>query len=232
VAKSTASFAYELPSRAMPERLDVSTVPVLHRPNVTLRRAVSEDVQARLALGRDPGIFEMFGVSRDAIKPMTREDAEAWVQRLIEHTYAWVIERGALIGEARLDRSEHAAPSRVLCCRHSGSRLLGQGLGTEVARLVLGYAFQQLKLHRVSLRMLACKDRAIRSYRKCGFVLEGREREAAHVNGRWHDDLRMGLLEQEFVPAGARLPATTRDPASCLASPMRRSGEKRHDRPA
>jgi hypothetical protein len=78
VAKSTASFAYELPSRAMPERLDVSTVPVpvLHGPNVTLRRAVSEDVQARLALGRDPGIFEMFGVSRDAIKPMSREDAE------------------------------------------------------------------------------------------------------------------------------------------------------------
>jgi RimJ/RimL family protein N-acetyltransferase len=54
-------------------------------------------------------------------------------------------------------------------------------------------------LHRVSVRVLAYNKRAIRSYQKCGFVIEGREREAGPVNGQWHDDVIMGLLDREFV---------------------------------
>jgi RimJ/RimL family protein N-acetyltransferase len=65
--------------------------------------------------------------------------------------------------------------------------------------LVLGHAFHDLKLHRISIRVLAYNTRAIRSYQKCGFLIEGREREAAFVNGRWHDDIIMGLLEHEFT---------------------------------
>src|ERR687893_200076 len=50
-----------------------------------------------------------------------------------------------------------------------------RGLGTEMTRLVLGYAFEVMKLHRVSLRVLAYNHRAIASYEKCGFVREGVE---------------------------------------------------------
>jgi len=65
-------------------------------------------------------------------------------------------------------------------------------------RLVLRFAFDRLQLHRISVRVLAYNRRAIRSYEKCGFVLEGREREAALVNGEWHDDCIMGLLDRDF----------------------------------
>jgi RimJ/RimL family protein N-acetyltransferase len=46
--------------------------------------------------------------------------------------------------------------------------------------------------------VLAYNERAIRAYQKCGFVVEGRERETAFVDGKWHDDLMMGLLSTEF----------------------------------
>ena len=65
-------------------------------------------------------------------------------------------------------------------------------------RLALRYAFDQLKLHRISVRVLAYNHRAIRSYQKCGFVIEGHEREAAWVNGQWHDDVLLGLLDREL----------------------------------
>jgi L-amino acid N-acyltransferase YncA len=35
---------------------------------------------------------------------------------------------------------------------------------------------------------------SIRAYRKCGFVIEGTEREAAFVDGAWNDDVMMGIL--------------------------------------
>jgi RimJ/RimL family protein N-acetyltransferase len=177
------------------------TVPVLQGRRVTLRKATANDVDARLALGRDPDIFEMFGASRDAITPLIREHAAASVQRLIEHPHAWVIEHGKLIGEARLDRVDRQDRRASFAIGILDPGALGRGLGTEAAQLVLGYAFGELKLHRVSVRVLAYNERAIRSYQKCGFVVEGREREAAFVNGQWHDDVIMGLLEQEFTPA-------------------------------
>ncbi|WP_261334018.1 GNAT family N-acetyltransferase [Rhizobium leguminosarum] len=76
--------------------------------------------------------------------------------------------------------------------------MLDKGLGSESIRLVLEHAFTHLRLHRIGIRVLAYNTRAIRAYQKCGIVQEGREREAAFVNGSWHDDIMMGLLETEY----------------------------------
>lgn len=75
---------------------------------------------------------------------------------------------------------------------------LGRGLGSEAIKLLLHHAFGAMGLHRIGIRVLAYNKRAIRAYEKCGFVIEGRERETALVNGAWHDDIMMGLLEHEF----------------------------------
>jgi RimJ/RimL family protein N-acetyltransferase len=69
--------------------------------------------------------------------------------------------------------------------------------------LALDYAFRALGLHRVSVRVLAHNARAIRAYQKCGFVAEGREREAAFIDGAWYDDLIMGVLDRDFAASGA-----------------------------
>jgi RimJ/RimL family protein N-acetyltransferase len=45
------------------------------------------------------------------------------------------------------------------------------------------------------VRVLTSNARAIACHRKCGFVEEGREREAVSVEGGWQDDLVMGLLD-------------------------------------
>ena len=64
---------------------------------------------------------------------------------------------------------------------------------------MLEYAFNVLKLHRLSVRVVEYNTRAIRAYQKCGFVVEGREREAAFVDGIWHDDVVMGIVDREYM---------------------------------
>jgi [ribosomal protein S5]-alanine N-acetyltransferase len=49
----------------------------------------------------------------------------------------------------------------------------------------------------VDLRVLAFNERAIACYTKCGFVIEGRERETALIDGTWYDDVMMSILEHE-----------------------------------
>jgi len=72
------------------------------------------------------------------------------------------------------------------------------GYGTEALRLALGYAFGDLKLHKVYLRVLEYNVRAIRTYEKCGFRVEGILRDEMHVGGRWHALVYMGVLADEF----------------------------------
>lgn len=169
---------------------------------MTLRRASHADVDSRFALGRDPGITDLYGLDPDAMRPFDRGAAEAWVRRLREHPCAWVIENdGSLIGEARLDRIDRTDRRASFAIGIADPARLGKGMGTEAARLVLGYAFDTLGLHRIAVRVLARNRRAIRSYEKCGFRTEGRERETVFLKGQWEDDIMMGLLDREFIRA-------------------------------
>jgi RimJ/RimL family protein N-acetyltransferase len=76
----------------------------------------------------------------------------------------------------------------------SAIEFAGQGLGREATELVLDYAFDKIGLHRVWLYVYAFNMRAIAVYRTCGFVVEGRLRDALLWEGRRHDALLMAAL--------------------------------------
>jgi len=80
----------------------------------------------------------------------------------------------------------------------------GRGYGTEATRLMLRHAFETLNLHRIALSVFEFNERAIRSYRSCGFTIEGRSREAIWRDGRWWDEITMSILEPEWRAREAR----------------------------
>jgi len=73
----------------------------------------------------------------------------------------------------------------------------GKGYGTEAMRLVLDFAFGELKLNRVELTTDEENTRAIRSYEKCGFVREGLLREHRLVGGRPSDCVAMAVIRSD-----------------------------------
>jgi RimJ/RimL family protein N-acetyltransferase len=174
-------------------------LPVLIGQRVTLRPPREEDFEARLRLGNDAEIFRMYGGNRSDLRPMTEEAAKRWVRQLLDQEYAWVIEAGTLIGQIRLDRVDLRDRRASLAIGIDDLTKLEIGLGPEAVTLVLGYAFNVLKLHRISVRVIDYNLRAIRAYQKCGFVIEGRERESAFVDGAWHDDIIMGIIDRESM---------------------------------
>jgi len=82
---------------------------------------------------------------------------------------------------------------------HIGERdFWGKGYGTDALRVLLHYAFDELNLRRVSLSVLEGNERAMRSYEKCGFRYEGRERQTWAYDGRRWDEIYMGLVREEW----------------------------------
>jgi RimJ/RimL family protein N-acetyltransferase len=74
----------------------------------------------------------------------------------------------------------------------------GKGYGTEALRLLLGYAFDTLNLHNIALKVFDYNEGAIACYKKVGFQEVGRRRECYFVRGRYHDQVLMDILEDEF----------------------------------
>ncbi|MEI7846211.1 MAG: GNAT family protein [Chloroflexota bacterium] len=74
----------------------------------------------------------------------------------------------------------------------------GKGYGTEAMQLILHYAFMELNLHRVSLDVFGYNQRAIHSYEKAGFKLEGQQRGVLLREGQRWDLIYMGILREEF----------------------------------
>lgn len=52
----------------------------------------------------------------------------------------------------------------------------GQGYGRDAVRLLLDYAFRLRNQHRADLSVNGNNERAIRAYKACGFIEEGRSR--------------------------------------------------------
>ena len=64
---------------------------------------------------------------------------------------------------------------------------------------MLGHAFENLELHRVGLSVFSYNTRAIRAYEKVGFRHEGRLRDAIQRDGRYWDEIQMGILREEWL---------------------------------
>ncbi|MFI6351924.1 GNAT family N-acetyltransferase [Streptomyces sp. NPDC050743] len=111
-------------------------------------------------------------------------------------------ETGELLGEVVLHEYDPAAASctfRTLI----GPRGRGRGIGTEATRLIVGYGFGQLGLHRIQLEVYGHNARARRVYEKAGFVVEGVRREVQRRDGEWADEVIMSILDREWAALGS-----------------------------
>ena len=73
-----------------------------------------------------------------------------------------------------------------------------KGYGTEAARLIINYGFEQLNLRRISSSVFAFNERSFRMHKSVGFREEGRQREHIYKNGKFHDLIILGMLMEEW----------------------------------
>lgn len=176
------------------------TAPILTGERVILRPVRSDDASVRQRYGWHAGIERNYG--RDVqTGPMTPVEAQQWleaVQAENSDTY-WAIEfAGELVGVAFLHSLREIDRKARFAVGLFAPDHIGRGLGADATSTVLRHAFGALELHRVDLRVLAFNEPAIRSYLRCGFVVEGRERESCQINGQWYDDLIMGIIKSDY----------------------------------
>lgn len=74
----------------------------------------------------------------------------------------------------------------------------GKGYSKEATLQTLRFAFYQLGLNRIYLSVQSDNEAAIKLYENTGFQLEGEFRNSVYKNGRFMNELVMGILKVDF----------------------------------
>jgi|SRR5262249_51393120 len=135
-------------------------------------------------------------------RPVSEPEHAAWFHAVQQRadTVIFAIrltKKGTLVGSCQLHSISPVHRTAELQIRLGEPTARRQGYGTEAARLLLDFAFNDLGLGRVSLRVFASNEAALRTYEKVGFVREGVLRKAAYIDGHHEDVVIMGILREE-----------------------------------
>ena len=184
---------------------DFSVKPTLVGERVLLRPfLVEQDLPVLRPVIQDPEVGRLTG------SPV----AESWDDAAEDRFVTWYSTRheqrdrldlavidqatGACVGEVVLnewDAGNRSCNFRILLAATGRDR----GLGTEATRLIVGYGFERLGMHRISLEVYSFNPRARRVYEKAGFRAEGVLREALWYGGEWIDATVMSILDREWA---------------------------------
>lgn len=72
----------------------------------------------------------------------------------------------------------------------------GKGYGSMAAKLMVRYAFEEMGLHRLFLRLFADNMQAKKSYENAGFVQEALLRDDVCIDGVYKDMILMGIINE------------------------------------
>lgn len=172
---------------------------MIYGEKTRLRRVEREDIPTFVRWFNDPEVREFLTMYR----PISTAEEEKWFEGQLEdkdsELFAIETADGVHIGNIGLHRINWRDRNAELGIAIGEKEYWSQGYGSDAIRTLLRFAFEEMNLHRVFLRVFEDNARGIRSYEKCGFRHEGRLREAVYRKGRYYDELWLSVLRREFV---------------------------------
>ena len=175
---------------------------MIYGERIRLRAVERDDLPRFVAWLNDPEIIAGLFI----YLPLSQADEEAWYDQMRkqpDEQHPMVIEvhlqeNWLPVGNCGFNAIDYHSRNGEIGIFIGQKDLWNQGYGTETMRLLLKHGFNTLNLNRIFLRVFETNKRAIRSYEKAGFILEGRLRQAQFRSGNYEDVLLMSVLRSEW----------------------------------
>lgn len=186
---------------ALLDWINEATGPVVKGEGVTLRPPRNADHEAWAALRLTSHAYlqrwEPSWPEDDLTRAAYRRRLSIYAREM-EAGNAWPFfildDDQALVGAITLSNVRRGVAETGTLGYWIGQPFAGRGLGTAAVRAMVGYAFDELKLHRVEAACVPRNAASRRVLEKAGFVLEGQARAYLKINGAWADHLLFGVV--------------------------------------
>lgn len=169
---------------------------------VLLRAFTRDDVQRQWEFENNAKVWYLDGgPPRPASLEKMLAEYEEEVKKESDRLSFAIEVGGTYVGHCSLHTFQPVHRTCELSIEIGDPEYRGQGYGREVIGLLLDIAFRHRNLHKVFLVTHVKNERAVRCYRACGFVEEGRLRQQIYIGGEYVDQLYMGILREEWAAA-------------------------------
>lgn len=175
--------------------------PKWEKDGYTLRPAVAEDAQAYYERGFCPLDAETARLTGSKTHYTRQEVVDFFLRCRSQEDrqdFLLIDPLGKIVGEAVLNEMDDHLRCANFRVALFDRELFGKGLGTWMTEKTLEFAFEEAKLHRVSLEVFAFNPRAIHVYEKVGFRREGVLKDAVLDGDRYADSILMAILEDQW----------------------------------
>jgi RimJ/RimL family protein N-acetyltransferase len=175
---------------------------LIYGDGIRLRAPEQSDLENFVRWLNDPEVIAGLQI----YTPLSVQEEQAWFENMLmnhpaEHPMVIEVEQDGVwrpVGNCGVHRIDWRIRSAELGIFIGEKSFWNQGIGTQVMKLLLQHGFNTLNLNRIALDVYGSNPRAIRTYEKAGFVLEGCKRQAAYRNGKYSDVLIMSVLRSEW----------------------------------
>lgn len=168
---------------------------------VKLREYKKEDMKQAQEYVNDPDVKSLLTPGIPFL--YTFEDQMKWFEgnSANKETYSFAIETltdGKYIGGCGINNVDFKNSVAVVGIFIGDKNYWSKGYGTDAMKTLVSFIFNEMNINKIKLHVYSFNPRAIKSYEKCGFIKEGVLRQEIFRKGKYHDQIIMGLLRDEF----------------------------------
>lgn len=169
---------------------------------VRLREYRKEDIPIAIDYINEPEVKKyMLTVTPFPIPTHSQEKfIEGFITDKLER-YAFAIETledGKYIGGCGLNNLDWKNSVVTVGIFIGDQNYWNKGYGTDAMKTFVSFIFKELNINKVKLATVSFNERAIRCYEKCGFKQEGVLRQEIFKGGKYHDEIIMSILKEEY----------------------------------
>jgi len=172
---------------------------------VRFRTYSIEDIPLRLKFIND---IEIANCLTDGMPyPITRREEERWYEDInsASDRYKFAIEAidtNEFIGGCSINDVDWKNSVATIGLFIGNKNYWGKGYGSDAMNVLISFVFNHMNINKIRLITYSFNDRAIKSFEKCGFVVEGVLRKEVYKNGCYYDKIAMGMLREEYLNKG------------------------------
>ncbi len=178
----------------------IGIIAFLKGKRVTLRPVSEKDIPLFLRWFNDPEVRQFI----TTIFPVTEAGEREWVEGLTKKSstdVVLVIEvKGVPIGTMGLHRINWQDRTATTGAVIGDKRYWNKGYGTDAKMVLLDYAFNTLNLRKIMSTAIAFNRRSVAYSQKCGYKIEATLSSQHFRNGRYWDEIILGLFKEQWLP--------------------------------
>lgn len=72
------------------------------------------------------------------------------------------------------------------------------GYASEATRIIMRYGFYELRMQKCNSSCVEINEASLKFHKNLGFIEEGRRRRIINMNGKFYDNILLGITREEF----------------------------------